>query len=127
MPKKLLATLAAATLALAGCSSAPSEPVNASTIDELHQYVVDAGAECDVYEDRGEAPMIANSSLRACADDFVLATSPDFTQAKVWCYAIHDLGADVLIGNLWAISADPSTLDKLRDSIGGVIVTDERD
>lgn len=121
MSKALLATLVSASLLLAGCSGAPSEPVEVSTMDELHEYVVDAGANCDDYEDRGEAPLISGSALRACNDDFVLATFPSHDLTTYWSDGIASFGRDLLVGGTWAISADVDTLEVLQQSLGGTI------
>lgn len=129
MSKRLIATIAAACFALTGCAGAPSEPVDATTMDELRQYVTEAGINCDDFDDRGQAPFIADSHLGACTDDVVLAIFPDHTQTKVWSYSIHDLGKSmeqrVLIGGVWAVSAKAETLESVQLATGGVIVTDE--
>lgn len=129
MPKTLTAAIAAACLTLTGCAGAPSAPVDATTMDELRQYVTEAGVNCDDFDDRGQAPFIADSHLGACTDDVVLAVFPDHTQAKVWSYSIHDLGKSmqqrVLIGEVWAVSAKAETLESIQLATGGVIVTDE--
>lgn len=129
MPKTLMAVIATVALALTGCAGAPSAPVDATTMNELRQYVTEAGINCDELEDRGQAPFIADSHLGACADDVVLAIFPDHTQTKVWSYSIHDLGKSmqqrVLIGEVWAVSAKAETLESVQLATGGVIVTDE--
>lgn len=124
MPKKLLAILAAATLFISACGSAA--PVEAATMDQLHQHVLDAGGICDDYEDRGEAPGIPGSELRACNDDFVLAWFVSNELAEYWSDGLSSFGQETLVGDTWAILAELETLETLRDSLGGTIKDGER-
>jgi hypothetical protein len=125
VPRTLLATIVVSALIATGCSGTPTEPVDASTIDELHEHVVDAGADCDTYEDRGEAPLISGSSLRACADDFILAIFPTHDLATYWAEGVASFDQDVLIGGNWAIDAPADTLDELQKSLGGTVMEGE--
>lgn len=124
MPKKLVAILAAATLFISACGS--DAPVEAATMDQLHQHVLGAGGICDDYEDRGEAPGIPGSELRACNDDFVLAWFVSNELAEYWSDGLSSFGQETLVGDTWAILAEMETLETLRDSLGGTIKDGER-
>lgn len=119
MPKTLLATLVAATLLISACGS--GEPAQAATMNQLHQQVLDAGGICDDYEDRGEAPGIPGSELRACNDKFVLAWFASNELAEYWSDGLRSFGQETLVGDNWAILAKMETLKTLQDSLGGTI------
>ncbi|AZL10117.1 hypothetical protein [Brevibacterium aurantiacum] len=119
MPQKLLAILAASTLFISACGS--GGPVEAANMDQLHQHVLDAGGICDDYEDRGEAPGIPGSELRACNDEFVLAWFASNELAEYWSDGLYSVGQETLVGGTWAILAKMETLETLRGSLGGTI------
>ncbi|WP_434590820.1 hypothetical protein [Brevibacterium sp. 1718] len=119
MRKPLISALAALTLALSACGSGST--IEAASMDELHQHVLDAGGICDDYEDRGEAPLIPGSELRACNDEFVLAWFPESEHTEYWSDGMASFGQEALVGTTWAIVADMETLEVLRDSLGGAI------
>ncbi|MGO2520821.1 MAG: hypothetical protein ACTH8F_11920 [Microbacterium sp.] len=119
MPKKLLAILAAATLSISACGSAA--PVEAVTMDQLQQHVLKAGGICEDYEDRGEAPGIPGSELRACNDEFVLAWFVSNELAEYWSDGLASVDQETLVGDTWAILAELETLKTLQDSLGGMI------
>lgn len=127
MPKKLLATLAAATILMTGCG--PDESGGSySDVEALRDAFIEAGHECDEWEQSNQVLGAAQSG--ECGTETVLST-----------YLTHDavqdriaetkeslgglLGGEWLTGENWIINTDNAR--ELQEAMGGQIVSFEDD
>jgi hypothetical protein len=111
---------------LAGCSSAPEEndadaPTEYGTIEELRDAAVDAGLDCDDWE---EGTADGNwAQYGTCGSDTTLATYTSESQRDDDVDGAKEraLGGELLVGPNWTVRADD--VADLQTELGGTVVT----
>lgn len=123
MPKKILATLAVATLLTTGCG--PDESGGSySDVEALRDAYIEAGHECDDWEQSNQVLGAAQSG--DCGMDTVLSTylTRDAVQdriAETKDSIFAEATGDWLTGENWIING--SNAEDLREKMGGQIVS----
>ncbi|MFJ5861494.1 hypothetical protein ACIQCM_08720 [Pseudarthrobacter sp. NPDC092439] len=127
-----LLTLAAAVI-LTGCSDpatatspspTPTPPATYDTVAELKDAFVEAGGECDDWEQTNKVQIAAQSGT--CGTDTVLSVylSSEAVERRIETTKgsiFGTVGGDWLVGENWIINADGTS--DLKEKLGGRIVS----
>lgn len=123
MPRKLLATLAAATLLMTGCG--PEESGGSySDVEALRDAYIEAGEECDDWEQSnavGGAAQSGNCGMGAVLSTYLTHDAVQDRIAETKDSMFAEATDDWLTGENWIING--SDAEKLREQMGGQIVS----
>ncbi|WP_026820630.1 hypothetical protein [Arthrobacter castelli] len=110
---------AVATIALlAGCGGPPEGGGSFESVQELKQAFVDAGGQCDDWDEHNDGGLSAESG--SCGDEAALSIFENEENFELLKFTHAELGVGTFVGENWAING--SDLEAVAEKMGGTYV-----